>query len=200
MGSEVVYLLVPHTQFSLELPAQKQASSSKMETANAFQWERITDLYVRCHAGTKKKKSVYGDKIKMFWQSLLGKCGLMCLGDHICGHASQRQSDSEMWFLGCTGNGYWRLFLSSLQFWWLQFGLGNKGSAEISLHFPQAQLLALDILKLALQWARSLWEQCMKCKTRSIYLWSLVTKLIFPYGQLWSGVNEDEAEAELGPI
>lgn len=28
---------------------------------------------------------------------------------------------------------------------------GNKGSAELSLHFPQAQLLALDILKGALQ-------------------------------------------------
>jgi hypothetical protein len=27
----------------------------------------------------------------------------------------------------------------------------NKGSTEISLHFPQAQLPALDILKLALQ-------------------------------------------------
>lgn len=29
--------------------------------------------------------------------------------------------------------------------------VGKKESAEISLHFPQAQLLALDILKLALQ-------------------------------------------------
>jgi hypothetical protein len=53
-------------------------------------------------------------------------------------------------------------------------------------------------LKLALQWALNLWEQCMKCETRSIYLLSFVTKLIFPSGQLWSRVNENEAEAELG--
>lgn len=141
-----------------------------------------------------------GDKIKIFQPYISGKSGLICSEGHTCGNASHRQSDSEMWFMGFTGNGCWRVFLSSLQFWWLQDGLGNKGSAEISLHFPQAQLLALDILKLALQWALSLWERCMKCKTRSIYLLSLVTKLIFPHGQLWSGVNEDEAEAELGHI
>ena len=143
---------------------------------------------------------IHGDKTKNFQPYISGKSGLICLEGHTCGNASHRQSDSEMWFLGCTGNGCWRVFLSSLQFWWLQDGLGSKGSAEISLHFPQAQLLALDILKLALQWALSLWERCMKCKTRSIYLLSLVTKLIFPHGQLWSGVNEDEAEAELGHI
>lgn len=149
----------------------------------------------------KKKKNVYiVTNIKIFPHYIVGKSGLTCLENHVCSNVLRRQSVSETWFLGYTGNGCWRLFLSSLQFWWLQDGLGNKGSAEISLHFPQAQLLALDILKLALQWALSLWKQCMQCKTRSIYLLSLVTKLISPSGQLWSRVNEDEAEAELGHI
>lgn len=182
------------------MAARKQASSSKMETLRQRFLAGKDYRALRQMPCRDQKKSVYVDKTKMLWHSISGKCGWMCLQSHTCGHASQRQSDSEMWFVGCTGNGYWGLFLSSLQFWWLHFGLGNKGSAEISLHFPQAQLLALDILKLALQWALSLWEQRMKCKTRSIYLLSLVTKLIFPYGQLWSGANEEEAEAELGHI
>lgn len=86
-------------------------------------------------------------------------------------------------FLSCTGNGCWRLFLSSLQFWWLQDDLGNKDSAEISLHFPQAQLLTLDILRLAIQWALSLWKQCVKYilfKTRSIYLLARSLNSSFP--------------------
>lgn len=151
------------------------------------------------------KIRICGDKIKLSWQCILGKCIPDVLGGpyHICGNASQRQSNSEMWFLSCTGNGCWRLFLSSLQFWWLQDELGNKDSAEISLHFPQGQLLTLDILRLAIQWALSLWKQCVKYilfKTRSIYLVSLVTKFIFPCGQLWNEVNEDEADSELGHI
>lgn len=123
------------------LPGLSKGKRLQVSMSDAMQWQT---------------KCAYDDKIKIFWPSIIGKCGFMCLEGHICGHASQGQSNSDLWFVGCTGNGCWRLFLSSLQFWWLQDVLGSKDSAEISLHCPQAQLFALDILKLALQWALSL--------------------------------------------
>lgn len=116
------YLETSFLQNGNSLPSLYRGKRLHISMSGAMQWP---------------KKCICGDKIKLSWQCILGKCVPDVLGGpyHICGNASQRQPDSEMWFLSCTGNGCWRLFLS-LQFWWLQDGLGNKDSAEISLHFP----------------------------------------------------------------
>lgn len=82
------------------------------------------------------------------------------------------------------------MFLSchSCSFGWLQH------SAEISLHFPLSPAVCpwhLEAGALVSSW---LWGQCVKCRTWSNSLLNLVTKLIFPPGQLWSGANEDGVE------
>lgn len=193
-----LYCLVPHPPFPRRwLPGNELPPKGTL-FVKVFQGNRLQMSYA---TQWLKKKCVCGDNIKMSWPYILGKCGPVCWEGLTVRVAMPRKAvGSRTWLLGCRGNGCWRLFLSSQQFGWLQDGLGNKDSAEISPHFPQAQLPALDISKLALQWALSLWEPRIKYKARSIYLLSLVTKLIFARAQLWSGVNEDEAEAELGHI
>lgn len=196
MGYDVVYCLLPHTHFPWRwLPGNKLPPKWKL-SAKAFQGEEISSLHHRpCNDRTCTQPQNQNPPTKRLRQEWLHVPGGPYRWPRLT-RLTQFRNAALVW----QGSGRWRLFLSLPQCWWLPDGLGNKGSAELSLHFPQAQLLALDILKGALQWALSLWEWCLKCKTRSIYLLSSVTKWILPHGQLRSGVNEDGADAELGHI
>lgn len=166
--------------------------------ARAFQREEITDLYVRCHA--------VANKMCIWWQNQ----NFMTIHHR------------QVWLHVLGGPYMWPRLTGAIQFRpvvcrlhgkWMLKAFPVIAAVLVIARRAGEQRLSRNISALppkpsCLPLTSWNWhfnellasEQCMQYKTRSIYLLSLVTRLIFSYGQLWGGVNEDEAEAELGHI